>query len=115
MTIAKSQMRQHGAFTILIPGLHGGAAPGLVQVLGGPLTRPTTARLVGKPETDEIVILTYSTGSHIWAATVTHLRITLGASISIRAGSVKDGTPSVRLHKMSGKVSFRLIQPGQVR
>jgi len=33
----------------------------------------------------------------------------------IRAGSVKEGTPSVRLHKMSGKVSFRLVPPGKVR
>jgi hypothetical protein len=108
-TVANEKLNTSGTFSLSISGLHAGTAPGLVQVLGGPLTRPTTIRLRGRTHPDEVIKLTYSSEHRIWTVTLTNIRATVGATVTIAGPKHKAGPPNVRLHKMTAHLAFKPI------
>lgn len=101
-TVNRGKLASRGAFTISTPGHHSGAAPGLVQVVGGPVRVGTVFALRGKPARDEVVILNCFYRRRVWAIKLSQLRMRATATAVI---VVRGGRPTVRLRRIAAAIT----------
>lgn len=81
--VVNHQLHQKGGFTLRIAGHRTGSAPGLVQVVGGPLKVGTRVAFVGTPSRDEYASVNCSYHSKLYTITLKNIRVQRGATMTV--------------------------------
>lgn len=98
---------QAGVFKLTTSGRHTGTAPGVVQIVGGPLHDGGTVRFAGHPQSDEIVAINCLHLKRVYTIVLTHLHLT-ATSATARITIGRDGRPHLKLSGLSARQSTRV-------
>jgi hypothetical protein len=108
-TVAKNRLRSRGRFSLHVRGRHTGTAPGLVQVVGGPLAPHTSVRFVGRPFADEIVVINCMVQRKEYAIALTRLSLHGHAPTALL--TIRGGRPAAALRGITARQRVRLLKP----
>jgi hypothetical protein len=103
--VQSGRMTEPGAFSIAITGRRTATAPGVVQVIGGPVRPGTVASFNGKPAKDEVIVLNCFVGGREYAIKLGRLRLKAGASARL---AVRNGKPFAKVTRLvASQVTLR--------
>jgi len=98
--VGAGRMAERGSFSIAIAGRRTGTAPGVVQVIGGPVAPGTVARFSGKPANDEVIVLNCFVGGREYAVKLGRVHMQVHASARL---AMRNGRPFAKLTQLAAR------------
>jgi hypothetical protein len=108
--VSAGRLRARGSFSIKVDGRRTANAGGLVQVIGGPISRPTSVQLIGKPPTDEVIILNFWDRGAGREYAIRLRNVTMQQPKARIAMTVTRGRPGIKLIGTNAHLSISVVK-----